>query len=964
MSFFSRMRNRISYLPLSGAVAFGTLSAGAQQPLAVHNVDDKEEAFLIRRIAEFWKDQDYAIVKSEITTFLEVYPKSKLGDQLRGILGDLYLQEGAYGQALTCYTQVKSADVLEKICLNKLQCYYELNRFSDIVKDGSSLLRSNAEEVTAREDELYFLLAEAYFRMGSMMEDREKKEAYLKSAEPFYEKILNTSFNDPTMFALAEIYRQCKQNEKASQFFRDLAERHPDQKEELLFHAALAQADYDRKAAIDTFTTIIDQKGLKTKEASLNRVILYFQEERFQNVLEAYSKIYNQVDAKEQTFLDYIVGRSHFALQEHEKASFFLSKYIRVTYEDTPELRNALLMQLNCAQNLKNESLYKETIGRLQSTFPKDSELAQALFIHAMMLKDLGDYVAAEKKLEELLKNPTKFEETETLYLEYGLITYNNEKWDKSHATLASFLKQFPKSGQAPVAWKYFLSTSFNLLKELEKGRDVGYSKENFFTDLSNVLAEDAVLTGSERKECLFLQAKMAYDLNKYKEALPLLNTYLEAYPEDAATPETHLLVALCHHKLQNSPELFCHHAEAALKGDPNLQNIASIHLELYNVYLSLIEKEQKNKKGGDTDLKPLFDKAADHLFASSNHEELPIKLENRLWLANYYYDKIFEYPKPFQTDGLLPERAQEAYFSRCALLFENILVKDTAYHLITLDNEHAFLEWEVLKLANILGRQGFLDKKIALLQGLIETQNKHPTWKWQVQREALFELAKTYELRGDKESALDTFSFLRDQKQKTASFLGEYAGLHTLRLSFEELSDSDKHGLNKDVLKVLSSLKEYQIRKSPSSEPIHLEAACEYAFIRAQIVKDEDAPEKYLFFLNRIKEDYENTSDPMIASYQKGLAADAEKRALFQEYMAFLEAEMLRTNAILASKSGHAAQSVEMEEKARKILAQIQEKSPTFYLKMRAGKSLAALGKTTLVYTKAATKNETLNKI
>ncbi len=949
MSIFSRALSKSVYLHLTGVVIFGTLLEAGQQQIPAYQMEDKEEAFLVRRIAEFWKDQDYAIVKSEIVTFLEAYPKSKMADQLRGILGDLLLQEGTYSKALSTYTQIKSSDVVEKIALNKLQCYYELNQFDQILKEGTPLLRTNAEEVTSREDELNFLLAEAYFRIGCTS-DANKKIEFLSLAEPLYEKVLNTSFNDPSMFALAEIYRQCKENEKAAKFFQDLAERHTDQKEELLFHAALAQADFNRKEAIDTFTKIIDEKGLKAKDAALNRLILLFQEERFQNVLDSYTKVYYEVDTSKQSFLDYIVGRSYFALNDHEKASSWLSKYIRVNYEDTQELRNALLMQLNCAQNLKEEALYKETMGRMQSTFPKDSELPQALFIHAMMLKDMGDFAGAERKLEEVLRNYTTFEDVETLFLEYSLITYNNEKWDKSHTTLTSFLKQFPSSSQAPVAWKYFLSTSFNLLKELEKGRDMGYTKAHFLDDLTSVLAQEGVLAPTEKKECLFLQAKMAYDLGKYKEALPLLTNFLQRYPEDASASETHLLLALSHHKLQSNPELFCQHAEAALKGDPNLQNKASIHLELYNVYISLIDQEQKSKKSSESDLAALFDKAAEHLLVASEHADLPIKLENRLWLANYYYDKAFDYPKTFQTDGPLPSKEYQAYYSHCTTLFENILIKDSAYQLVNIDNEHSFLEWEVLKLANILGRQGVYDKKIAVLQGLIETQNKHPNWKWQVQKEALFELAKTYEIRGDRENALDTFKFLKDHMQKPASFIAEYAGLQALRLSFEALSESDKNGLNKDVLKILSSLKEYQIRKNPSSEPIHLEAAFEYAFMRAQIVKDNDQAEKYLFFLNRIKEDYENTNDPMVVTYQKGLSTDAEKRALFQNYMQFLDAEILRTNALLASKSGHAAQSLEMAEKAKKELAQLQEKGPTFYLKARTEKSLKAISKNSLI--------------
>ena len=66
------------------------------------------------------------------------------------------------------------------------------------------------------------------------------------------------------MFALAEIYRAKKDNAKAANFFLQLADRHADKREDLLFHAALAQADFDRTAAIQTFSEIIAKNGSKS----------------------------------------------------------------------------------------------------------------------------------------------------------------------------------------------------------------------------------------------------------------------------------------------------------------------------------------------------------------------------------------------------------------------------------------------------------------------------------------------------------------------------------------------------------------------------------------------------------------------------------------------------------------------------------------------------------------------------
>src|SRR5690606_23714161 len=71
-----------------------------------YGIENKEEAFLVRRIAEYWKDQDFKVVKAQITDFLSLYPKSKINDHLRGILGDLFLQEGQYEEALSTYRMI------------------------------------------------------------------------------------------------------------------------------------------------------------------------------------------------------------------------------------------------------------------------------------------------------------------------------------------------------------------------------------------------------------------------------------------------------------------------------------------------------------------------------------------------------------------------------------------------------------------------------------------------------------------------------------------------------------------------------------------------------------------------------------------------------------------------------------------------------------------------------------------
>ncbi len=940
MSFFdSKIRFILSVASLTLVSQLQTPLNGAQ---TTYSVDDKEEAFLVRRIAEFWKDQDYNVVKAQIISFLEKHPKSKICDHLRGVLADLYLQENAYEDALSLYSQIQTNAILEKIVLNKLQCMYELNLFDSMIQSGTPFLTKSIPELEVRKDEFRFLMAEAYFRSSISNENSAKKLESFTKAEPLYEGIINSSFNDPAMFALAEIYKTKNNHPKAAAIYLELANRHADKKEDLLFHAALSEAEFDRTAAISTFGEIIARNGSKAKDASLNRLILLFQDDRFDDVIATYPKMIQGVAGEKESVINYMIGRSYFAKEDYDNSSTWLKKYILSSVDPTLELRNALLMQLNSAQALKNEVLYHETMTLLQTVFPKDAELPQALFVHAMMLKDQKDFKGAEAKLDDIIQNHPNFDSPESLLLEYSIITHNNENFERSRDTLSQFLKKFPDSSFAPSAWKYFLSSGLGLLKQKEAGENVLYSREQFYDDLKKILAQKDTLSPSEKQECLFLQGKMGYELAKYNEALTTLHTYLTTYDGDATLPEAHLLTALCHNKLKGDSKLFCEHAEAALKGNPNLTNKSSIHLELYNVYLATIAG---SKSGGAHN--ELYDLAAEHLYQALQANDLSLKLENKLWLANYYYDKAVTLPQVYELDGTLPASEMQPVYSRSRSILESILTKESSSQLINVDKDHTYLEWEVLKLANLSGREGHLDKKIELLRGLIEEQTAHPEWNWKLQKEALLELAKSYDLTKQYENSFDTYKFIVDHFKNESSFASEYATLHAARLKFATLKSDQKKEDHPEVLKILGDLKELQIRKSPASEPLHLESALEYAWIRAQVANENDRAFRYLFFLNRIKEDFNDLDDPMVVSYQKGLKENPEKAKLYAAYNQFLDAEIERCNAIFALKEGKTAEAETCSEIAKKILwSFMKESESSYYLKIRSEESLSALKK------------------
>ena len=349
-----------------------------------------EEAFLIRRIAEFWKDGDYAIVKSQIHDFVKKHPQSGLKDYLHGILADLLLQEGQYEQALNLYVSLSESTIQEKTLLNRLQCYYELSRYEDLLKEGEKHLVSN--NFGDRKEEFQFIMAESYFRHALNLKEDTQKSALLTKAQPLYETLVESDYGDVSSFALADIYRMLKQNVKGVDLYLSLAEKHPEQKEALLFNAALLEANINKQVSVEIFDRVIALNGPRAGDASFNRLLLQFQNENYDEVVNAYRSVYPHVPEDQMPSFHFIVGKSFYLLKNHENAITPLEKYISDQKTPSPQYKDALLLQMTCANQVENEPLFDKTLNRFQEAYPSDAELAKAHFMHAMLLKKQGDF--------------------------------------------------------------------------------------------------------------------------------------------------------------------------------------------------------------------------------------------------------------------------------------------------------------------------------------------------------------------------------------------------------------------------------------------------------------------------------------------------------------------------------------------------------------------------------------------
>lgn len=910
-----------------------------------------EEAFLIRRIAEFWKDQDYEIVKMQISDFLEKHPKSHSKDYLLGLMGDVHLQEGNIRLAFEAYQQIDSEEIKKIILINKLHCLYELNEFASMIQEGEPFLHDLPEDLpSSKREEFLFLMAESYFRSGSeSVTNASEKERFFDKARPLYESILETYFEDPAMFSLAEIYYAQKNYRQAAAFFLSLAEKYPEKKDQLSFYAALSQSEFNPSLAIETFSDIAKTNSKYKKEASLNQIILLFHEDKFDEVLDIYENISQNSSSEKEKSLIYILGRSFFAKQNYDKAIEWLNLFLSSLQETSnrnPELRNAIFMQLASAQMTNNYPLYEKTLQIFLTYFPEDQDIPSALFTQATMLKEKNFLQNAEKILARIIQEYPHYEQIETTLLEHGIVSYNNEHWGQSYTSFLTFLNNYPSNPQINLAWKYLLSIGFHLVQNETQNKELNFEKEDLYLLLSKVLSKEKVLSPEEHQECLLLQCQLGYDLKKYHEILPLLQSYINSASNHETIPEAHLLSALCYYKQQEHFDLFCHHATKAFQSESPFMHNASVHLEMYNAYLSVLQQDPP-----PLNIEHLYELAAEHLFAAIQ-ENHPIKLTNILWLANFYLNKSTRFPELFEIDGRSPPSdSGKELCHRAEKLLCKILLDSTKNSLIPITKEEVFLEQEVLKLANLFGKKSIYKDKIDLLQQLIEQQINNDHWSWNLKEEALLELAKTYEIHGNKNDAWVTLQSLINQYPRPSSFLFEYASFHAHRLSFYFLPNEQKNKSHPTVVKIINFLKGCQIQKNPDSEPLHYEAALEYAQLQTVLAPENEKLICYLFFLNRLKEDYESMEDPTIVNYYKKLEENSEKKKIITLYQKFLNSEIMRCHSLILLEDGKLQEAKIMENKVKDLLTEInKEKHSYYYLKLRENQSLKALGKKKLM--------------
>jgi tetratricopeptide (TPR) repeat protein len=380
---------------------------------------------------------------------------------------------------------------------------------------------------------------------------------------------------------------------------------------------------------------------------------------------------------------------------------------------------------------------------------------------------------------------------------------------------------------------------------------------------------------------------KALYELEDYSKVQGYLDAALNSYQDHPDAHLLHLLYAMCAHQQDPMSQTFIDHAEKTLALDPKQTEANKLRLNLFVAY----------KKNGDR-----LGEAANHLYQAIQNDSTSVKQENQLWLANFLYDQV-KTPYAELVTEPLSNQLQISVAEKSADVFSAALDIE---HTTDLPIEKAVsLEAEFFKLANLYGWLDMLQEQEKLLKQLTEWQENYPSLQWSLRTRTQFSLARLLYEEQLVNQAQRLFQVLLSQKG-TDPFITKAAKLFNARLAFELMPDEEKNIRNSKIVNILQNLKDLQIRKTLAHEPLHLEAALDYAAIRASLEpKGAQSKQQYTLLL-KAKESFTCQDDLCSKEYQASRLRYPDKERIYQAYLMLFDAHILKHEAEMAALNGH----------------------------------------------------------
>ena len=861
-----------------------------------------QEAILLKRITEYWKEGDIEVAKSQITSYLSKFPTSIASDSLYAMLGDIFLKEKKFDLALEQYKKVRNEDIQTRIGFNKAICLYEQKQNDELIHLVTKTL---AYPVQIKEsDTLQFFLAESFFRKATAEDSQEKKLALLTESLSHYKSLLESKYSEQALLPAAEISELIGRKQDACHFYEMILQTNPQDVESILYKIATLQEEKNPIAAIETFGKVYRLRGTKAPDAAMRQLQTLFQHQKFTDLIIKQEEALVHINTENLPLAHYWIGLSLLSLQDFTQAKEHLMSSLMATDLILADQKILITSLITCARATKDAALLQNMIRKWEEINADDLDLAEAYLIQHHTLVNTNP-AGACRALEKLIEKFPEHKEKESVLFHLGVLQYNLKSWPKAAVTFASLVQEFPSSQFNNLSWRMHINCLIEDCKSANP-ETAFVKKIALGSQLKNVLTIGKALNKEEKTQYHFVYCQILAQTNQAEEALTQLADYIDNNPEAKNLGRAYIMMAELYSKSEDEPILFISCAEKALLTEQELPDLPSIHLRLYNGYLKLANAADEKEKTY------LISQAANHLYYAYLNGS-PVHKTNLNWLSDYFFQQAKE-----SSSSLLLEQG--------ITLLEHVLKIQSYPPSAKLQESSISSETEMLKLAELLGLQSKANEQIDVLEALIYQQKNYPNLAWKFQRQSLLELARAYAHTNNPQDALDTYNHLIESSVLSPSYIANIAVIEKSQLRYALLSQSHIEEDNPELLSLLDALKDLEIKKRLHSEPTHLEAALTYIQCKTSHLHPDKQREKSLHLLQMARQNFSSNENLSAKEYLESCSIYPEKAIIHESYMKFIDASICRKKAEIAMGTKNKYEAHRLLKQARQSLYELAE--------------------------------------
>ncbi len=898
-------------------------------PIAVFS--DESEALHLRRIVEFMEDEEFPFASSQALQFLEKYPQSRFSEEVHFILGSVYLKDKLYGKALEQLNFVHSDKLSHQSLLKKLPCFYALKKFSALL-NGVNTVLAGKDPIAAQDPRLLFYYLESTIQL-LRQENIDLRKLQFPSLIPYYEELLSSQYRQHALWSLAEVYETLDQHQKAADTYLELAKEDEKSREVLVYRAALMLEDHNKERSLELFDQVVSMHQSKEQDANYHWAKLLFDLAQYETLLQADQRLHASFPDDLLLYLDNLLGRSAFIMNDYSTTVRHLKGFLKETAEVKLQYQTAIMVLGSAAYNLHDVSLMNQVVQAVeQDSF---DDFPRLIFLRGLLHKHAGERDLALKDFDSLNTDYHEYYLQEDVLYAHIELLYFSEQWQASMEAIDTFLQHYPSSLYGKMTYRYLLNVAFTLLES-----DSLNTKErtHAIEAVYRVLQQESTLTATERETYHFKLSLLLFQDQRYEEALSELRSYLKAYPSGAQLDLLHFLMAICYEKVGGYQEAFAFHAEEALNLNPNIEESDQLHLHLFNHYVDLAEKAKGSERH--------YSLASKHLYSLISSSKVSLKQSQLQWLGNYYFQRV-QGQINSAWDEVLEDDVTVDHAEKAIKVFETILKLNHNADNYLFTQDTLTLEREVYQLALTLKYIGQYERSARFLQNLLLQYQEHPEWAWKYKSLSAFSLAGLQEHLGKDKLALELYETLLSTPGVRKTWLYAKSQLQSARLLYhfkqQDLGSLQMH----DILPVLEKLKNLQIRKSLVHEPVHLEAALDYADMRVAIEVPEKRNAFLLQLLKKAKERFSQNKDIPAKDYHASRELMPEKNHIYQAYMMLLDAKIAQLQAKEAEVKGRLHEADGYRQAAKTLYSTLlsEKFAVSKYLVQQAKEGLVRLG-------------------